>query len=316
LAEATTDPTAAIRQAGLDWEVRRVDLRTSDTLDPVPEFSAIRRTDTNGILGVVGADYEPFQNAAMFQVFKDLAQVDRDDGGLPFTIETAGCFQGGRVVWALAHLPDLGIRIGDDESKTYLLVSNGHTGNRTLIVAPTTIRPICQNTLRLAEAQIHENRRKSGLAGGFILKHTPGIHAAVNAAKDAIASTIRNHAVTKTAWQHLASKPLNAKLEAEFMAVVFGKPGPDESDRARSIRKTRDDRIAAILASPTSQVRGTKDTAFSLMQAAVEFVDHDRTTRTGEGGDADESRLFSATFGSGAEVKARAWTTALELTGA
>ncbi len=77
LAEAMTDPDAAICQAGLDWTVERVDLRCADTLDPVPEFSAIRRSDTNGLLGVVGKDYSPFQNQAMFDVFKDLAAVGR-----------------------------------------------------------------------------------------------------------------------------------------------------------------------------------------------------------------------------------------------
>ena len=313
LAEATTDPDAAMRQAGLDWTVERVDLRCADTLDPVPDFSAIRRSDTNGLLGVVGKDYEPFQNAAMFQVFKDLAAVGPDDGGLPFSIETAGCFQKGKVVWALAHLPDLGIRIGDDESKTYLLVSNGHTGNRTLIIAPTTVRIICKNSLRLAEAQAKERRQHPGLAGGFTLKHTPGIHEAVVDAKAAFAATIASHAATKAAWQHLASKSLTKRLEAEFMAQVFGKPGPDETDRAKALRKTREERMAAILASPTSQVRGTKDSMFSLMQAVVEYVDHDRTTRTSDGGDADESRLFSAAFGSGAAAKERAWSTALEL---
>jgi phage/plasmid-like protein (TIGR03299 family) len=204
LAEAMTNPAAAMRQAGLDWTVERVDLRCADTLDPVPEFSAIRRSDTNGLLGVVGKDYEPFQNAGMFQVFSDLAQVGREDGGLPFSIETAGAFQGGKVVWALAHLPDLGIRIGDDESKTYLLVSNGHTGNRTLIIAPTTIRVICQNTLRMAEAQARHNRSKLGLAGGFTLKHTPGIHAAVNEAKAAFAATM----ASGTAWRYTIQCPV------------------------------------------------------------------------------------------------------------
>lgn len=313
LAEAMTDPDAAVRQAGLDWSVERVDLRCADTLDPVPTFSAIRRSDTNGILGVVGPDYEPFQNAAMFQVFKDLAAVRPGDGGLPFTIETAGCFQHGKVVWALAHLPDLGIRIGDDEAKTYLLVSNGHTGNRTLIIAPTTIRIICQNTLRLAEFQARERRKHPGLAGGFTLKHTPGIHAAVADATAAFAATIISHKATTAAWQHLAATPLTTKLEQQFLAQVFGQPGPDETDRANAMRKSREDRIAAILASPTSQVRGTKDSLFSAMHAVVEWADHERTTRTSDGADADESRLFSATFGSGADLKERAWDAALAL---
>jgi phage/plasmid-like protein (TIGR03299 family) len=310
LAEATADPTAAIRQAGLDWEVKRVDLRTADSLDPVPDFAAIRRSDTGRILGVVGPDYEPFQNRSMFDVFTDLARVGKDDGGLPFTIETAGAFSGGKVVWALAHLPDLGIRIGDDEAKTYLLVSNGHTGNKTLTISPTSWRVVCRNTLALAEAQARANRHL-GLAGGFSLRHTSGLAESVKQAKEAFATVIRDHAATKTAWNRLADVPLTQKLEQQFMAQVFGTPGPDETDRAKALRKSREERIAAILASPTSQVKGTKDSLFSAMQAVVEWADHDRTTRTTDGGDADESRLFSATFGSGAELKARAWDAAL-----
>ncbi len=310
--EGTTDPTIAIRQAGLDWSVSRIDLRTADTLDPVPDFSAIRRSDNKRILGVVGPDYEPFQNAGMFQVFSDLAQVGTSDGGLPFTIETAGAFSGGKVVWALAHLPDLGIRIGDDESKTYLFVSNSHNGSKALIISPTTYRICCSNSLRMAEAQARANRRL-GLAGGFSLRHTSGLLESVKQAKDAFAAVIRSHAATKAAWNRLADIPLNQKLEAEFMASVFGKPGPDETDRAKALRKGREERLAAILASPTSQVKGTKDSLFSVMQAIVEYADHDRMTRTTDGGDADESRLFSATWGSGADLKARAWDAALEL---
>lgn len=54
---ASTDPLLALREARLDWTVSRVDLRTADTLDPVPDFAAIRRSDNNRILGVVGPDY-------------------------------------------------------------------------------------------------------------------------------------------------------------------------------------------------------------------------------------------------------------------
>ncbi|MBN8523903.1 MAG: DUF932 domain-containing protein [Planctomycetes bacterium] len=310
---AATDPAVAIREAGLDWTVSRVDLRTADSLDPVPDFAAIRKSNDGRILGVVGPDYEPFQNAGMFQVFTDLAQVSRDDGGMPFTIETAGAFNGGKVVWALAHLPELGIRISEDVSNTYLLVSNGHTGNKTLVICPTTIRVICRNTLAMAEAQARHNRSKPGLAGGFTIKHLPSIHESVNQAKNAFATVIRDHAVTKAAWNRLADVPLNRKLEHEFMAQVFGRPGPDESDRARALRKSREERIAAILASPTSQVKGTKDSLLSALFACTEWADHDRMTRTTDGGNADEARLFSAAFGSAAALKERAWTAALDL---
>ena len=313
LAEATTDPDLAIKKAGLDWEVKRVDLRTADTLDPVPDCAAIRRSDTKAILGVVGPDYMPFQNQQMFDVIKDLATAARN-GGFPATIETAGSFQGGRVVWALSHIPQLGITIGEDEAKTYLLVSSGHSGQRALLCGFTTRRVICENQLQMAESQIRDNRKRRGLAAGFTIKHLPGIHAAVNEAKDAFAALVDSHAATKAAWKHLASKPLTERLKNDLLLNVFGRPGPDEADRAKALRKTREERIAAILASPTSQVKGTKDTAFSLMQSVVEWVDHCRSTRVTEGRDADESRLFSATFGSGSEVKATAWDAILELT--
>ena len=314
LAEAMTDPDLAIQKSSLNWEVRRVDMRTADTLDAVPDFSAIRRSDTGAILGVVGNGYETFQNQAMFNVIKDLAIVGRD-GGMPFTIETAGSFQGGRIVWVLAHLPHLEIRIGDDEARVFMLLSNGHVGNRRLIIAPTTIRPICMNTLRMAEKQIRGNQKKSGLVGGVTIKHLPGMHLAVDEAREAFAATVRNHATTKATWEFLASKPLTAKLKTAFLASVFGRPGPDEADRAKSLRKSREDRIEAILASPTSQVKGTKDIGLSVLHAVVEYADHDRTTRTSDG-DAEEARQVSATWGSGAEVKARAFDSILELTGA
>ncbi len=316
LNEATTDPDLAMRRAGLDWTVERVDLRTADRLEPVPDISAIRRSDTGGILGVVGPDYTPLQNQRIFDVFRDLGRAGPGGSAVPFTIETAGALQGGAVVWAMAHLPDLGIHIGDDESKTYLFISSGHVGKKMLTIAPTTLRIICSNTLRMAEAQARENRKKPGLAGGFTVKHLPGMGESIREIQEAYAATIRSHLLTKQAWKYLASKPLTEQLKSNFLASVFGKPATDEADRAATIRKNREERIAAILASPTSQVKGTKDSAFSLMQAVVEYVDHDRVTRTADGGDAGESRLFSSTFGSGGEVKTRAWGAALELTGA
>jgi hypothetical protein len=119
--------------------------------------------------------------------------------------------------------------------------------------------------------------------------------------------------VTKAAWNRLADVPLTTKREADLMRRVFGTPGPDETDRAHALRKSREERIAAILASPTSQMKGTKDSLFSAMQSIVEWCQHEKSVRTSDGGDTDEARLFSATFGSGADVKARAWAAALEM---
>lgn len=304
--EPTQNPEQAIIRSGLDWSAEKVGLRTDD-LQPVAGHWAVRRSDSHRILGVVGRDYQIVQNQSVFDFFRDLAGEHR------ITFETAGCFRGGSIVWALAHLPDLGIRIGDDEAKSYLLVSNAHDGSKPLTIGPTTIRVVCQNTLAMAERQIAANRRRrNGLAGGFQVRHTAGIATAIDDIRSAYAATLAAHETTVEAWQALARKPLTRKLERQMLEAVFGAAGPDETDRARALRKAREERIHAILASPTSQVKGTKDSLLSMAHAIVEFLDHDRTTRTDGEVSPQEQRLLSATFGSGAALKARAFEGALD----
>lgn len=303
----TSNTQDALMASGLNWQVEKIGLRTDD-LAPVPDNMAIRRSDTGRVLGIVGADYEPLQNHEAFSFFQDVA----GNGRLSF--ETAGCFNHGAITWVQAKLPDHDIRIGDDVSECFLFISNGHIGNKTLTIAPTTVRIICKNTLRMAEAQQRHGRTlRPGLTNGFTVKHTKNMRDALNEIRDAYAQTLKSHAVTKEAYRFLAGKQMRTRLKDAFFDVVFAS-GPDESERAAAIAKARRDRLEAILATPTSQVKGTRNTAFSLFQAAVEYIDHERSTRTSDGEDAASARLHSATFGSGAALKSRAWDAILDLT--
>lgn len=305
----TCDAIEALHRSGLNWTVEKMGLRTHD-LSPVADHVAIRRSDTGRVLGIVGSDYQPLQNAEAFEFFRDLA------GESQIRFETAGSFDQGGITWVQAKLPELSIRLGDDVNDSYLFISNGHTGNKTLTVAPTTLRIICRNTLRMAEAQNADARkRRHSLEDGFTVRHTKGMKEALADIRDAYAKTLRSHGATLQAYQHLASKRMTTKLTENFLSRVFeAGVGPDESDRAKTIRENRRERIEAILESPTSKVRGTAGSAFTLFQSAVEFVDHDRVTRTADGENATEKRLFSATFGSGSDLKAAAFEAILELT--
>lgn len=305
----TSDAMEALHRSGLQWTAEKIGLRTHD-LAPIADHVAIRRSDTGRVLGIVGSDYQPLQNAEAFAFFRDLA------GTAPISFETAGAFDHGGITWVQAKLPDLSIRLGDDISESYLFISNGHIGNKPLTIAPTTLRIVCRNSLRMAEAQsANARQRRQSLEAGFTVRHTKGMKEALSDIRDAYAQTVRSHAATTQAYQHLASKRITTKLTDHFISRVFDAGiGPDEADRARTIRENRRERIAAILASPTAQVRGTANSAFALFQAAIEFIDHDRVTRTAEGEDATEKRLVSATFGSGAGLKSAAWEAILDLT--
>ncbi|MEK7414639.1 MAG: DUF932 domain-containing protein [Planctomycetota bacterium] len=304
----TSDAMEALHRSGLNWTVEKVGLRTED-LTPVEGHVAIKRTDTGRILGITGRDFEPLQNADAFAFFSDLA------GEARISFETAGSFEHGGITWVQAKLPDLTIRLGEDISDSFLFISNGHVGNKMLTIAPTTHRIACRNTMAMAERQYADARRqRPSLASGFSVRHTKGMNAALADIRDAYARTLRSHAATTEAYEHLARKPLTTVMTDNFITAVFeAGVGPDESDRAKTIRINRRERINSILASPTSNVRGTAGTAFALFQAAIEHIDHDRVTRAAEGEDPIEKRMASAVFGSGSILKARAWNAALEV---
>lgn len=298
-----TDPQI-LTVSGLNWHPRKVPLATTED-DVIKDHVAIKRSDDGRVLGVVGKDYEPLDNAAMFDFLRQAAGV----GDL--TIETAGALGDGETVWALARVPDLDIILGEDVSRGYLLISNGHVGQRRLTVQPTSVRVVCANTLALAD---HRRSGKRGnLSGGFAIRHTRGIHQALADVAKAYADAITAHVITRQACERLTQVPVTTTMLRTLFDQVFDVPdGPDEKDRAATIRRAREDRIQAIFHSPTC-MNEHGGTLWAALQAVTEYVDHERPTRTAGGRAEEAQRLASATWGSGARLKAKAWSTALDL---
>ncbi len=298
-----------LARCGLDWKVRLAGLYT-DSFNPLPNHRAVVREDTGTALGVVSPEYQPVQNDQLVGFVRALAAQ------APVNVELAGCFKHGAVTFIQARLPELDLRLGADVTRSYFMLTNGNDGQRPLVAGFTTIRAICMNSLALAVRQVKGNRSRTDLLRGHVVRHTAGITAALGDMLDAYRNAIDGHRQTRDLYQHLAGVPLTAKLERTFFDRIFAAEGPDESDRAAALRKTREDRLQSILASPTSRVPGTVGTAFSLMQAGIEYVDFSRPTRTSDDENADVARLYSATFGSGMSLKRKAVETIAELTAA
>ncbi len=134
---------AAIRLAGLDWNVYQTDLLTNDGL-PIPGFKANIRDTDGKVLGVVTDRYKVVQNREAFQFTEELL-------GKGVRYETAGSLQEGKKTWILAKLPNEYI-IGEDQISPYLVFFNSHDGSGSIRCAITPIRVVCQNTLNLALA--------------------------------------------------------------------------------------------------------------------------------------------------------------------
>lgn len=132
--------------AGLDWEVEKRQLTTTHEGKKVivPDNYALVRSTDGAVLDVVGKAWKPIQNAQGFEFFREF--VEAGDA----TMETAGSLRGGRYVWGLANL-NTGFKLpGKDQVNGYLLVGIPHEQGKALVIKPTAIRVVCNNTLTMA----------------------------------------------------------------------------------------------------------------------------------------------------------------------
>lgn len=314
----------AIKLAGLDWEVDLRPLCRND-MTPIESHVAVVRSDNQETLGVVGAGYAPMQNAELFKWMRSLESIGK------VTIETAGALRNGDTVFVLGKVEDLHFDIRGDAHRGYLSLTNSHNGSSKLLLTPCMIRQCCANTTRMIVGQ----QRNNGMASGWELRHTSGIHANLDQIRDLYERTSTAWKRTEEAMRFLADKPLTdekvlrmftepfipkAQVEAEAKPVEIEAPEvdevKDESVRASLIRVEREARLHEILAGPTCQHPGTRGTLFSALNAVGEYCDYHIGVRpkVDNARNRAEARLRSSCInGRGDQIKNRAFKVAMEL---
>lgn len=303
------DPEA-LSLSGLDWTAEALSLYRSD-MEPITSHKVIIRSDDKRQLGIVGKGYKTLQNRDLFAWFREVAGIKE------MVLETAGALGEGETVWALARIPGIELRKGEDFSQGYMLISNAHDGSAAVTIRPTTIRVVCQNTLAMATAGM---RGKGTVQNGWKVRHTSGMSVALADIADAYARTMADYETTRAAFSALTGRPLTKEGFDKMMAAAFAKSAealveaPDEKGRAQSIAKNRAEKVQSILYSPTCTVQGTAGTLWAGLQAITQYVDHESTTRVTGDASADFQRFASAQFGgAGERAKAKAYEAALAL---
>lgn len=327
----------AIRLAGLDWSVEKQPLYRND-MTPISTHVAIVRGDTQATLGVVGADYTPVQNKELFDWFAGL------DGFADVTLETAGALGMGETVWVLATCKGLRFDIGGDEHQGYMTIINGHAGNRKLVLMPTAIRIVCQNTMGMALAR---GKRSNDMASGWELRHTVNIGRNLDALKELYARTTQAWQNTELVLRELAKKPATdaaltrlfhepwaapKESQAEDVAIqrALAKqagdvPPAEADDAALSVAaKLREETLHGIFNGKTcTEYKATRGTLFAAYNAVTEYLEHTAPTRVAKSVPAAQrervaklSRFTSANFGGHNDgVKRRAFQITQELAG-
>lgn len=199
-------PSEMLAAAGLDWSVDKVPMMYGENNQVAPGHEALVRSTDGKLLDVVGADWNPVQNATAFEFFHEFVAAG------DMQMNTAGSLKGGRNVWALAKVKESFNVIGrKDRVESYLLFSNPHQYGRSIDVRFTPIRVVCSNTLAMslgdkAKSQVKLNHRT--VFDPEMVKETLGIaHAKFTQYKETA--------------QFLASKRFADDTLVEFFNRVF-----------------------------------------------------------------------------------------------
>lgn len=311
------DPDASIddwrRAAGLDWEIRKGELRYETDDGELLEGGDLRRSvlyrsDTKAPLSIMSTDgYHVVQPADILQFIGEAVEA------MGWKMETAGSLNGGRKIWALANIGEQYTLPGGDTVKGYLMAATACDGSMASDFGFTTIQVVCDNTLQIA------HHKKEG---------QPRVKAYHYCALD-IAAVKRDLGIAGNAWggfiehaKRLAATRLTRDTAIQVLRKVYARPADDSGANpvieGTAVRVSDEQFIQESMyarrilqlyegAGIGAQLASQAGTAWGLVSACTEFYDRHSIARTAD------NRLNSAWFGGGASKKQEIFDACLEL---
>jgi len=266
----------ARRAAGLMWEPTTAPIFIAGPNSGIGNVQvagrqAIVRDDTGDLLHVASDAYSVITHADMGTIIDAVLDTDTN-----VRFETAGSVKDGAMVWALVRL-DEPYQVPGDDSPTYpfMAMLNAHDGSASCSLTMTDIRVVCWNTWQAADDQ----GERSGAR--HVFRHTGNVQERIAAAKDALTNLRTESARTRAMFEELAKVPVNDSQVKDFTQLFLPSPadrGEHCSDRvAANVDKARATFAGLYERSLTTD--GIRGTAYGLLQASTEYLDHVRGFR-------------------------------------
>ena len=305
--------------AGMNWSIEQTPVRyvtgQDDGMVSIGSFEEQRvlyRSDTKAALSVVSNRYKVVQPREILEFYRDLTE----DAG--FELETAGVLKGGRKLWALARTGQHALLKGGDQVKGYLLLATACDGTLATTAQFTSVRVVCNNTLAIAL----ERKGQDKAAGIIKVPHSTEFNP--EQVKAQLGITVSDWDCFIRQMKQLANRKVsNAEADNFFQTVLNCNPktadfsdsdlkvadGSPNSSKAALSNERAYKRVQELYGGTAmgAQMESAQGSAWGLLNAVTEFVDHHRRSRS------QDNRLDSAWFGQGALIKQAALDEALAL---
>ena len=287
------------REAGMNWTIQESPVRfmadsigNLGTIHTFPEQKVLYRSDTREALSVVSQRYQVVQPREVLEFYRDLTEVSG------YELETAGVLKGGRKFWALARTGQAQALKGNDQVNGYLLLATSCDGTLATTATPTTVRVVCNNTLSIA---------LNGAPQAIKVPHNTRFDPQMVKRQLGVAVSEWDEFMYR--MRQLAERKVRPQEARKFMLNVLcdlqtGEGMPDKLPNERAIQ-----RVESLYSGRGrgSELASASGTAWGLLNAVTEYVDHERRARS------TEYRMDSAWFGQGAGLKQKALDHALQL---
>jgi phage/plasmid-like protein (TIGR03299 family) len=280
-----------------NWNVRKVPLfgdLTSDDYAVFPQsrvaiprqFAIVRTDPVRGVvvpIGVAGTVFEPVQNEETVGLLEALC----DAYGQPF-VQTIGALDGGSRTFASMVIPRemkiSGLQGAAGENLSYyLIVINHHDGNGKLKCIVSATRPVCANTLALAEGKA---------ISSWGIKHTGAVGGRVAEIRNTLGLSFGWIDTLEAEIDQLLSYPVSVDEAKSFTDTLCDVDSAGESGRARTNRSTTAGNILKLFVeSPTIVGTPSEGNAYGLFNAVAEYSDHFAPVRGGGSDGAAQAQL-------------------------
>ncbi|GAB7535742.1 DUF932 domain-containing protein [Burkholderia sp. 3C] len=286
--------------AGMNWTIESSEVRFVTgaagigAIHAFPDQKVLYRSDNKAPLSVVSARYQVVQPREILEFYRDLTEI----GG--FKLETAGVLKEGRKLWALARTGQSATLKGNDQINGYLLLATACDGTLATTAQFTSVRVVCNNTLQIALG--HDS------VGAVKVSHRTQFDA--QAVKRQLGIAVSSWDAFMARTKALADRKVNATTAETYLRRVLTYPTTNVVDRdALAVNERAIKAVAQLYTGrgKGSDLASASNTAWGLVNAVTEYVDHHRRARS------DDHRRDAAWFGAGSLLKQRAWDEALKL---